>query len=106
MSQHKGKKRVVITEEKVKAQPTVSRFQKSSGDQTSSKDLVFGMNNYKWMLIGVAFIAIGLLLMTGGHMPSNDVWDESIIYSFRRITLAPIFIIIGLILQVFAIFRK
>jgi hypothetical protein len=44
--------------------------------------------------------------MSGGSMPSPDVWDESLIYSFRRITLAPIVLIAGLIVSGMAIFVK
>lgn len=69
-------------------------------------NLVFGKNNFKFIIIGTSLIAIGLMLMSGGSMPSPDVWDESLIYSFRRITLAPIVIILGLIVNVYAIFVK
>jgi hypothetical protein len=55
---------------------------------------------------GVLLVAIGLVLMSGGKMPSPDVWDESIIYSPVRMVIAPIFILAGLIVDVFAIFRK
>jgi hypothetical protein len=44
--------------------------------------------------------------MSGGNMPSPDVWDETIIYSPVRMVIAPIFILAGLIIEVFAIFRK
>ena len=57
------------------------------------------------MLIGLAVIAVGMVLMSGGAMPSPDVWDESLIYSHRRITLAPIVILIGLGIEVYAIFK-
>jgi hypothetical protein len=69
-------------------------------------DLLFGKKNFMLISIGVALIFIGFGLMSGGHMPSPDVWDESLIYSHRRITIAPIFIIAGLILNVYAIFSK
>lgn len=69
-------------------------------------NLIFGKNNFRFILIGVGLIALGLILMSGGSMPSPDIWDESLIYSFRRITLAPIFIILGLIVNVYAIFIK
>ena len=62
--------------------------------------------NYIFILIAIGLIFLGLLLMSGGHMPSDDVWDESIIYSFRRITLAPIVILLGLGVGVYAIFTK
>lgn len=69
-------------------------------------DLLFGKNNYKFILIGVGLIFLGMILMTGGHMPSPDVWDESLIYSHRRITVAPILILVGLVINIYAIFVK
>jgi hypothetical protein len=51
-------------------------------------------------------MAIGFVLMAGGSMPSPDVWDESIIYSSTRTVIAPIFILSGLIVQIYAIFKK
>ena len=68
--------------------------------------LVFGRENYKWMLIGIAVMAVGFVLMSGGKMPSPDVWDESIIYSPMRIAVAPIVILAGLVIEVYAIFKK
>ena len=67
---------------------------------------MFNRNSYIWMGIGVALIALGMLLMTGGQMPSPDVWDESIIYSWRRTVLAPFLIIAGLLVEIYAIFKK
>ena len=58
------------------------------------------------MIAGLGLIFIGFLLMSGGEMPNPDTWDESIIYSPRRITLAPFVVIVGLCLQAYAIFRK
>lgn len=73
---------------------------------SSNTGLLFGKQFYMWMLLGLGLIVIGLLLMSGGHMPSNDVWDENIIYSARRTIIAPIFMIAGLIVEVYAIFKK
>ena len=58
------------------------------------------------MGIGFGLIALGMLLMSGGAMPSPDVWDESIIYSFRRTVLAPFLMLAGLVVEVYAIFKK
>jgi hypothetical protein len=71
-----------------------------------SAELIFGKRNFQFILIGVGLIFLGMLLMAGGHMPSPDVWDESLIYSPRRITLAPILILAGLCVNVYAIFVK
>jgi Protein of unknown function (DUF3098) len=69
-------------------------------------DLLFGKKNYYFMLGGIGLIIVGMFLMAGGNMPSPDVWDETLIYSTTRILIAPIFIIAGLVMQVFAIFSK
>jgi hypothetical protein len=77
----------------------------NQGSERAGNQITYGMAQYKWMLIGIGFIALGMILMSGGWMPSPEVWDESIIYSPVRLTVAPICIIIGLILQVYAIFK-
>jgi sulfite exporter TauE/SafE len=66
--------------------------------------LLYGKRNFIFILGGIALIALGMLLMAGGSMPSPDVWDESIIYGFRRITLAPISILLGLAVVLYSIF--
>ena len=66
----------------------------------------FKRNNYLLMIAGVVCMGLGFLLMSGGSMPSPDVWDESIIYSPVRTLLAPIVIIAGLVLEIVAIFKK
>jgi hypothetical protein len=105
-----SKKKVVVSTGKSKSSekpsPTTSRI-KGGGTSKSGEAsaMTFGRINYMYMLGGVALIIVGMLLMAGGGMPSPDVWDESIIYSFRRITLAPIFILAGLVLEVVGIFK-
>ncbi len=78
----------------------------SDNEVRSDSGLLFGKKNYTFIIIGTVLIFLGMALMTGGHMPSSDVWDESLIYSFRRITLAPIVILIGLGVNIYAIFVK
>ena len=72
----------------------------------SKQDFLFDKSNYKWMLIGVAFILLGLLLMAGGKSPNPHKFNYDEVYSFRRITLAPIMILIGLGIEVYAIIKK
>jgi hypothetical protein len=69
-------------------------------------DLIFGRRNFILISIGVSLIFIGFGLMSGGHMPSPDVWDESLIYSHRRITIAPLLILAGLCVNIYAVFAK
>ena len=77
-----------------------------SKPQQVQMEMGFNKNNFIWMGGGILLVAIGLVLMSGGNMPSPDVWDETIIYSPVRMVIAPIFILAGLIIEVFAIFRK
>jgi len=108
----KKKKKVIVTSKskkqvektKPKLKPT-QRKRKKTTKSVASSELVFNRENYKWILIGVALIIIGFVLMSGGSMPSPDVWEDDRIYSFRRVTLAPIVILIGLGVEVYAIFR-
>ena len=65
-------------------------------------EFIFGKKNYKWLFIGLAFIAIGFILMSGGGSDDPNVFDESI-FNWRRIRLAPTLVLIGFGIQVYAI---
>ncbi len=80
--------------------------QKTGSFLQQDKALVFGRENYKWALIGLGIVALGFILMSGGAMPSPDVWDESLIYSPVRIILAPFLVIAGFCVVVYSIFVK
>ena len=67
---------------------------------------LFGRENYKWMIIGIVVMAIGFFLMAGGKSSDPNVFNDKDVYSPIRITVAPIFIIAGLILEIFAIMKK
>ncbi len=69
------------------------------------KKLLFGKRNYKYMIIGLFFIAIGFILMSGGGSDDPNIFNEEI-YSFRRIRLAPILVVTGFIIEVYAILTK
>jgi len=63
---------------------------------------VFGKKNYKFMFIGLACIALGFILMAGGGSDDPNVFNPEI-FNFRRIRLAPMVILIGFGIQVYAI---
>lgn len=68
---------------------------------------LFSKENYIWMLAGIVLIALGMFLMSGGKSNENPaVFDKEALYSPVRITVAPLLIIAGLVIEVFAIFRK
>ena len=67
--------------------------------------LLFGKRNYKYMIIGLFFIAMGFILMSGGGSDDPNIFNEEI-YSFRRIRLAPILVVTGFIIEVYAILTK
>ena len=95
-----------VKKKKAKTSSTTSRKTKSSvRTKNVPTELVFGRENYIFMGIGVGLIFIGMLLMLGGKMPTPEIWDETIIYSFRRTVLAPLVILAGLVVEIVAIFR-
>lgn len=67
---------------------------------------LFGKENFKWMLIGLGVMALGFILMIGGKSADPKVFNDSDVYSFTRITIAPILIIAGLLVEIFAIMKK
>jgi hypothetical protein len=74
-------------------------------NQTPTNNL-FGKENYIWIAGGLAVIALGLILMAGGKSDDPNVFNANEVYSKTRITVAPILILLGLAMEVFAIFRK
>lgn len=70
--------------------------------EAQKSDFIFERENYKWLFIGLAFIAIGFILMSGGGSDDPNVFDPSI-FNWRRIRLAPTLVLIGLGIQVYAI---
>lgn len=63
---------------------------------------VFGKKNYKFMFIGIACIALGFILMSGGGSDDPNVFNPEI-FNWRRIRLAPMLILIGFAIEIYAI---
>lgn len=72
----------------------------------SSANPLFGKENYMWMLIGLAVLALGFFLMAGGKSSDPKVFNANEVYSTTRITIAPMLIIAGFIIEIFAIMKK
>jgi len=71
-------------------------------NKNNKPEFLFGEKNYTIMLIGIAVIAFGFILMSGGGSKDPNVFNPEI-YSWRRIRLAPALVIIGFAIEVYAI---
>lgn len=69
------------------------------------QNFVFEKRNYIWMFIGLAFIALGFVLMSGGGSNDPNVFSDAI-FNTQRIRIAPTLVLIGLGIQVYAILLK
>jgi hypothetical protein len=68
---------------------------------------LFEKKNLTWMLLGLVLIAVGMFLMSGGQSNTDPaVFNKAEVYSSTRITVAPLLILAGLIVEVIAIFKK
>lgn len=71
----------------------------------SKNTFLFDKTNYILFAIGLAFIALGFALMSGGGSEDPTVFNEEL-FNAQRITWAPLFIVIGFVVEVFAILRR
>jgi hypothetical protein len=87
--------------------PAAARISRQApSEPKNTRALTFGKDTYLWMGIGFALVILGLLLMSGGRGDDPTVFDESVIYSFRKITLAPIVMLAGLGTVIYAVLKK
>jgi uncharacterized membrane protein len=77
----------------------------STEKENSSKGFAFGPTNYKLLIAGLVVIFIGFLLMMGGGSDDPNVFNPEI-FSTRRITVAPIVVLLGFCIEVVAILYK
>ena len=67
---------------------------------------LFDKQNYILMIIGILTIGIGFILMAGGKSDDPNIFNPEEVYSMRRITIAPIVVLLGFLIEIFAIFHK
>ena len=77
----------------------------SKKENTKKIGLALGKENYMLLIIAVVIVILGFILMTGSKNEDPEVFNESI-YSFRRITLAPMVVLGGFIFGIYAIMKK
>lgn len=76
--------------------------QRNPPNQAQKPELIFHRKNYMAMAIGLAFLVLGFILMSGGGSDDPNVFNPEI-FNFRRIRLAPTLVLIGLGIQIYAI---
>ncbi|MDX9727662.1 MAG: DUF3098 domain-containing protein [Bacteroidales bacterium] len=74
-------------------------------EEEKKTGFALGRENYKLMAIGFAVIIIGFILMAGGRSDDPKVFSEEI-FSFRRVTLAPLIVLAGFIFEIYAIMKR
>jgi hypothetical protein len=89
-----------------KAAPAAQKAPVAHTPSKPQPDFLFGKENYKWMIIGALILALGFFLMAGGKSSDPNVFNDNEVYSPIRITVAPILIIGGFIVEIFAIMKK
>ncbi len=75
-------------------------------EKESNTGFALGRENYIYLIIGFVIIIVGFLLMVGGKSPDPNIFNEKEIFSPRRITLAPIIVLLGFGFEIWAIMKK
>lgn len=78
----------------------------NTGTPDAPEQFLFDKTNYIWMLGGVVLVLIGFMLMSGGKSEDPTKFNYDEIYSVTRITVAPLLILIGFGIEVYAIMKK
>ncbi len=73
---------------------------------TPKQAFLFDKTNYMWMLGGVVLVMLGFVLMAGGKSEDPTKFNYDEIYSTTRITIAPLLILIGFAIEIYAIMKK
>ncbi|MEY2701614.1 DUF3098 domain-containing protein [Flavobacterium sp. 20NA77.7] len=74
-------------------------------ENNNKSEFLFGKENYKFLLIGLAVIALGFILMSGGANEDPNVFNEDV-FNFRRIRLAPTVVLLGFGITIYSILVK
>lgn len=106
--QQQQKQPVSTTAQQPKKVAPVQRSEKRRDNvfTTGGREMLFTKINFIYFGVGLALVLGGLLAMLGGRMPDPNVWEPERIYSFQRITLAPLMMVSGFIVVILGIFKK
>ncbi|MBI5010735.1 MAG: DUF3098 domain-containing protein [Bacteroidia bacterium] len=83
----------------------MEKYKKKKNENKERINFPLGPENFKLLAIGFGIIVLGFLLMLGGKSDDPNKFSEEI-FSFRRITLAPVVVLAGFIFEIWAIMKK
>lgn len=84
----------------------MSQTKNTTTTKAPQQDFLFDKSNYVLMLAGVILVVIGFLLMSGGKSEDPTKFNTDEIFSARRIVIAPLMILIGFAVEIYAIMKK
>jgi hypothetical protein len=79
---------------------------KKAEETTPNTRFAIAKENYKYLIVGFVIIMVGFILMMGGKSTDPAVFNAKELFSFRRITLAPIVVLAGFAFEIWAIMKK
>lgn len=91
-----------MSQKKAKSSQQQNQTQKENKKQ---EEFTFGKQSYRLLIIGLVLIGVGFILMSGGGSTNPNEFNEEI-FNFRRITLAPLMILAGYVVEIFAIMKR
>lgn len=76
-----------------------------NSEKLKEQGFALGRQNYRLLVIGFLIIILGFILMVGGKSDNLNVFNPAV-FSFRRITLAPMTVLFGFLFEIYAIMKK
>lgn len=102
----KGKKKQNTNTQRFSKVEKATIFKTTNSKPEEEVEFAIGKQNYFLLMIGFAIIIVGFILMIGGGTEDPNVFNADEIFSFRRITLAPIVVLFGFAFEIWAIMKK
>lgn len=85
---------------------TNSKSSTGGNANRSNQTFLFDKSNYMWMLGGLVLLLLGFVLMSGGKSPDPNQFNYNEVYSTTRVTIAPMLILLGFAVEIYAIMKK
>jgi hypothetical protein len=98
--------RKIVTPGRIPVRESAAAAKQKVAVAKKQRPPLFEKDNYMWMGIGALVVAIGMFLMAGGKNENPNEFDYKLVYSTTRITIAPILILAGFVIEIYAIFKR